>query len=507
MKSISFYIWPLMIMVVLSCQPEQETSADLTDKPNVLFLFADDLSYETIHALGNVDIHTPNLDRLVNMGTSFTHTYNMGGWNGAICVASRSMLISGRYIWRAEEMARRWGEKDSTALDQTWGRLMAEAGYDTYMSGKWHVRAPSSHVFDTVRHERPGMPGDAWGKGGGGGRVAKAIREGGDVAAAMPVGYNYPKSRDDHSWDPTDKSFGGFWEGGKHWSAVLKDDALDFLNQASQSDHPFFMYLAFNAAHDPRQSPQEYLDKYPVDDIPVPENYLSEYPDYDKIGLGPGLRDEALAPFPRTEYAVQKHRQEYYALISHMDTQIGQILDALEATGKMDNTYIVFTGDHGLSVGHHGLIGKQNMYDHSMRVPFMVAGPGIPSGELRQQSIYLQDVMPTTLDWAGVEKPDYVDFHSLTEMINDSDKVSPYPLVYGAYMKIHRMVISGDYKLIVYPKIDKVLLYNLAEDPQEMHNLAAQPEYREKVGEMTMKLEVLMREMDDPLDLSVPIGS
>ena len=137
---------------------------------------------------------------------------------------------------------------------------------------------------------------------------------------------------------------------------MLKDDALDFLDQTSQSDNPFFMYLAFNAAHDPRQSPQDYLDKYPVENILVPENYLPEYPDYDKIGLGPGLRDEALAPFPRTKYAVQKHRQEYFALITHMDTQIGEILDALEATNKMDNTYIFFTGDHDLSVGHNNLL-------------------------------------------------------------------------------------------------------------------------------------------------------
>src|SRR5680860_1046371 len=127
------YIWLLFLMAFVSCQSDQGSSENSPEKPNVLFIFADDLSYETIGALGNKDIHTPNLDRLVNMGTTFTHTYNMGGWNGAICVASRSMLISGRYIWRAQEMAGRWGNKDSVALDQTWGRLMAGAGYDTYM--------------------------------------------------------------------------------------------------------------------------------------------------------------------------------------------------------------------------------------------------------------------------------------------------------------------------------------------------------------------------------------
>lgn len=502
MKSTFILPWFVLLWAAFGCQSTADDSMEPT-KPNILFLFADDLSYETIGALGYEKVQTPHLDRLVNMGTTFTHTYNMGGWNGAICVASRSMLISGRYLWEAQEMANRWGQGDSTALEQTWGRLMAQAGYDTYMSGKWHVRAPSSHVFDTVRHERPGMPPDAWGKGGGGKGVSDAIKNGGDVAAAMPVGYNYPRSREDKSWDPTDTTFGGFWSGGQHWSEVVRDDGMNFIHQAAEKENPFFMYLAFNAAHDPRQAPQEFLDQYPVNDIPVPENYLEVYPDYDKIGLGPGLRDEALAPFPRTEYAVQKHRQEYFALITHMDEQIGQILDALESSGQMENTYIVFTGDHGLSVGHHGLLGKQSMYDHSMRVPFIVTGPGVPPGEQRDQAIYLQDVMPTSLEWADVKIPDYVDFHSITRLLQEPEADSPYPEVYGAYMNIHRMVVSGDYKLIVYPTINTVKLYNLAEDPQEIHNLADLPEYGKKVEEMKGKLHQLMEDMDDPLDASL----
>ena len=185
-----------------------------------------------------------------------------------------------------------------------------------------------------------------------------------------------------------------------------------------------------------------------------------------------------------------------------MDVQIGKILDALEATGKMDNTYIIFTGDHGLSVGHHGLIGKQNMYDHSMRVPLMIAGPGIPSNEKRDQRVYLQDVMPTVLEYAGVPQPEYVDFHSLTSLIQDANIDSPYPSVYGAYMNIHRMVISGDYKLIMYPKIEKLLLYNLIEDPEEMHNLAKQSEYQKKVKEMVQELKTLQMEMEDPLEIA-----
>ena len=126
------------------------------------------------------------------------------------------------------------------------------------------------------------------------------------------------------------------------------------------------MYIAFNAPHDPRQAPKKYVDMYPTDKIKIPKSFLKEHPLKEEIGSGKGLRDEKLAPFPRTKHAVQVNRREYYAIITHMDFQIGRILDHLDKTGQADNTYIFFTADHGLSVGHHGLLGKQNLYDHSV---------------------------------------------------------------------------------------------------------------------------------------------
>ena len=189
--------------------------------------------------------------------------------------------------------------------------------------------------------------------------------------------YNRPVENEMDVWSPYERSFGGFWEGGKHWSEVLADDATDFLENTGKSEKPFFMYLAFNAPHDPRQSPKRFVDMYPREEIEVPASYMPMYPYKDLIGCGPTLRDEALAPFPRSEFAVKTHRQEYYAIISHMDEQVGRILKALEKTGKQDNTYIIFSADHGLACGNHGLIGKQNMYDHSMKPPLIVVGPDV----------------------------------------------------------------------------------------------------------------------------------
>ncbi|WP_236969268.1 sulfatase-like hydrolase/transferase [Membranihabitans marinus] len=498
-----YYLYIFLFCLCWGCQSTESTVEEsVNSQPNILFLFADDQTYASIQALGNRVIHTPNLDRLVAKGTTFSHAYNMGGWNGAICVASRSMIISGAHIWRAKQKDERWRQGDSLALNQTWGKLMEAAGYNTYMSGKWHVQAPATHVFQTVRHVRPGMPGDAWGKKGGGKKVAEAIKNGGDVAAAMPIGYNRPLGPEDISWSASDTSFGGFWQGGKHWSEVLRDDALDYLDDAVGKENPFFMYIAFNAPHDPRQSPQEFLDLYSLDEIPVPKNFLPEYPWKEGIGVGPGLRDEALAPFPRTEYAVKSHIKEYYAIISHLDHQMGLILDKLEASGEMDNTYIFFTADHGLSVGHHGLIGKQNMYDHSMRVPMLVVGPDIEEGKILNQQVYLQDVMATSLELAKIKKPDYVEFHSFADILQNESIPSHYDAMYGAYIDVQRMIRKDGFKLIVYPKINKVLLFDCEKDAEEMNNLAEDQSYQSLKHELFQALIKKQAEMGDVLDLS-----
>jgi arylsulfatase A-like enzyme len=503
MMKTRIYLSMLLIFVAATSHAQwsdkEQKAAD--QPPNIVLLFTDDQTYESIGAMGFDEIQTPNIDRLVNSGTTFTHAYNMGGWNGAICVASRSMMISGEFIWRAKQKDRLWRNDDATAIDQTWGRMMKSQGYNTYMSGKWHVQAPSEEVFDVVRHERPGMPADSWGKGGGGSKVAEAIKNGGNIDAAMPVGYNRPIGENDKSWSPVDPKFGGFWEGGKHWSEVLKDDALGFIKDASSKKEPFFMYLAFNAPHDPRQAPQEYIDQYPLEKISLPINFLPEYPWKDSIGVGQSLRDEALAPFPRTEYAVKKHRQEYYAIISHLDKQIGEILDALEKSGKMDNTFIFFTSDHGLSVGQHGLIGKQSLYDHSIRVPLIMVGPDIPKGQKLDQDVYLQDVMATSIELAGMEKPSYVEFNSFLDIVHGKTKKSHYNAIYGAYIDHQRMIRKDGYKLLVYPRIDKVLLFDLERDPKEMNNLADDAQHTDLVKGMFKDLLDLQKDMGDELNL------
>jgi arylsulfatase A-like enzyme len=263
------------------------------------------------------------------------------------------------------------------------------------------------------------------------------------------------------------------------------------------------MYVAFNAPHDPRQSPKEYVDMYDLDKIQVPESFMPEYPYKDEIGCGWSLRDERLAPMPRTEYAVKVNRQEYYAIITHMDYQIGRILDHLEASGLKENTYIFFSADHGLAVGNHGLIGKQNMYEHSMKPPMIIVGPDIPKGEKRDMNVYLQDIMPTSIEYAGGTVPEYVEFSSLKKLIDKSRQETYHSQIYGAYRDQQRMIREGDYKLIVYPYAGILRLFNLLNDPLEMNDLAGNPREQQRVDQMFNHLKELQSAMGDTLNLSL----
>lgn len=491
----------LFCLLGIACQP-QVTEKEGTKKPNVVFIFADDLSYSAVGALGNDIVKTPNLDRLAAEGTSFTHAYNMGGWNGAVCVASRAMIMSGRMVWRAEAFTQRWRDKEETAYDQTWARLMEGAGYNTYMTGKWHINAHADTLFGRAENIKPGMPRDAWGKMGFGKVYREQVLTGKKtIDEIMPNGYARPVDKNDNSWMPTDTAKGGFWAGGKHWSEVVRDDALDFIEDATAKDDPFFMYLAFNAPHDPRQAPQKYIDMYDVEDMPVPKNWLAEYPYKDEIGCGQTLRDEALAPFPRTPYALKKHIQEYYAIITHLDDQIGLIIKGLEDAGELDNTYIIFTADHGLSVGKHGLLGKQNMYDHSMRVPFFIKGPSLPKGKTNSNEVYLQDAMATALDIADISKPSYVEFNSLLPQINDPALDGNYSEIYGCYTDRQRMIKKDAYKLIAYPNAQKLRLFDLDKDPEEMNDLSADASHGAKIEELFKGLQSLQAAMGDTLVL------
>jgi choline-sulfatase len=166
----------------------------------------------------------------------------------------------------------------------------------------------------------------------------------------------------------------------------------------------------------------------------------------------------------------------------------------------------VFTADHGLAVGRHGLFGKQNMYEHSVRVPFIMVGPGMEAGKRLNQRIYYQDIVPTTMELAGIEVPDHVDFRSLLPLVR-GETDEHYGAMYGAYLQVQRMVIEDDWKLIVYPAVPRVRLYHLAADPLEQKDLSEDPAHAQRIRDLFATLRKLQAEQADELDLTETFGS
>lgn len=473
------------------------SSLAFAEKTNIVFIFADDMSYKTAGFMGHDVVKTPNLDKLANDGVIFNRAYNMGAWTGAVCISSRTMLNSGLSVWRAHEVNNLFKakknnrnaevmpalkQKQQNIMNNFWATRMETAGYDTYISGKWHVSAPAKASFDELGTIRPGMP--------------KQTKQ------------RYERTFDENndSWSPFDKNMGGFWAGGQHWTEALADEAISFLNTKKQSENPFFMYVSFNAPHDPRQAPKEFVDMYPLKDIKLPESYQKQHPLMLEMSLlfpnDPKkkiTRDENLGPLPRTKHSTLVNRQEYYASITHLDSQIGRILAQLEANKQMDNTVIIFTADHGLAIGEHGLLGKQNLYEHSMRAPFFIAGKGMPKGERRNAAIYLQDAMATSLDLAGAPLEN-VEFKSVLPLVADKQATS-YSTIYGAYLNTQRAIIQDNYKLVLYPKAKSIELYDLVNDPNEINNLASKTDMSVKIKSLFDSLRQEQELLDDKLKL------
>ena len=430
--------------------------------PNILILFTDDQRFDTIHALGNAAIHTPNMDRLAARGTVFRNGYIAGGSSGAVCMPSRAMLMTGRYLYRLE------GEGQSIPAEHTMlPEYLRANGYVTFGTGKWH-NGPAAYArcFSAGGEIFFGGMDDHW-----------------NVPACDfdPSG-RYPDARP-HPIDlgPEQRVIPKVYDHitpGKHSSELFADAAIDFL-RGHNDEAPFLLYVAFMAPHDPRTMPQEFREMYDPDAIELPPNFLPLHP-FDNGEMD--VRDEKLAAKPRDPAEIRRHLADYYGMISHLDSQIGRVLDALEESGHGDDTLIVFAGDNGLALGRHGLMGKQSLYDHSLHVPLIFAGPGIPAGQHTEARAYLLDIHPTLCDFLGLPTPPSVDGQSLRPAIQVG--APGRETLYFAYRDVQRALLGTRYKLIEYCVGGErhTQLFDLQADPLEMHDLAARPQY---AGEIT----------------------
>ena len=332
----------------------------------------------------------------------------------------------------------------------------------------------------------------------------------------------------------------GTAEQGSAWHA---DRALDFLEKraATEDDDPFLMFLGFSHPHDPRLGPPELLEKYGAINTrepptvvnpaapPLPISYLPAHP----FPHGqPKLRDENSVSGvrkSRTEATIRNELGREYACVENIDIQVGRVLNKLESMGELDNTYVFFTSDHGIAVGRHGLVGKQNLYEHTWRVPFLVRGPGIEPGSEASGYIYLMDVLPTMCDLVGIARSsafEGVSFRPVLEGEQERVRDVLYGVYSGGTKPGMRSVKTNGWKLIKYDVLDgtvrKTQLFDLRNNPDELlvehhtrevveftgntplpHqiNLADDPRHAEKLHELEEMLLAEQERLDDPYRL------
>jgi arylsulfatase A-like enzyme len=461
----------------------------MNQQPNILFLINDDQRFDTIGSFNNPEAITPNLDRLVERGTVFSNVHVMGSHCDAICMPSRAMIHSGRTLYHLS------GNGEELPSSHTLlGEHLQQNGYATFGCGKWH-NDPASY-------------GRSFGDGG------PVFFGGMDDHWNMPVCDHHPDGRYPeprlHRWDPgtgTTEMIPKRYDRiahGVHATTLFADGIREYLltrrelrESGDPSSHaPFLAYCAFTAPHDPRTMPSEYRNRYPRGSISTPPNAMPEHP-FDNGALD--IRDEHLADLPREARVVDRHNRDYFAMLTHMDAEVGRILDALEATGEAENTLIIWTADHGLSVGRHGLMGKQNLYEHSVHVPLVMAGPGIPEGSIRDQYIYLLDIYPTLCDLLDLPLPQSVEGRSFLPSLRDR-RIGHRDHLHLGYGTTMRAVKRDGLKLIEYVVGNQrhTQLFDLDSDPHELHSLHDDPRF---AGDLTTLRTLLLQwrdEYDDP---------
>ena len=447
-------------------------SAQPSRPPNVLLIVTDDQRPDTIRALGNSYIQTPNLDRLVAAGSSFTRAIV------AIphCTPSRGEILTGTSGFTSGV------SPFGRAIDPKLARFadtMRAAGYHAWYSGKWmNDGLPRTRGYE----ETSGL----FSSGGAGGREAVQLTHPTAHNGRPVTGYTGWTFKTNDGQAEPEKGVGLTPLTDRH----IADGAIALLQR--QTDKPFFLHVNFTGPHDPLHLPPGYEKMYDAAAMPLPPNFLREHP-FDHGNLG--QRDERLLPVPRDPMEVKGEIAAYYAVVSHVDAQIGRLLEALRATGRDRNTIVIFTSDHGLALGSHGLMGKQNMYEHTIGVPLVIAGPGIPAGRRFTAQAYLRDLFPTVCELTGVPIPATVEGRSFAPVLRGlASQVHAETYAYWhrpdhpGELPIQRMVRTDRWKLIYYAHLPRWQLFDLESDPHELKDLSADPAHQAVLRDLQGKL-------------------
>jgi choline-sulfatase len=446
-------------------------------KPNILFILTDDQSpFDFKFHNPESTLDSPNIDRLASGGMIIDAAHHMGSFTGAVCTPSRHMIMSGRTVWHLPIGP---GASDCPPKleENTIGAVFNRAGYATMRTCKQGNSYSAANTQFSVVHD--------------------ATKRGGTA------------------------------ETGSAWHA---ERVLDYLGErkTSKDERPFFIYFGLSHPHDIRDGTPELLAKYGATNHrdpsspppahpkqpPLPPNWLPAHPFDNTIG---NVRDETSVSGVwkrRDEATIRNEIGREYACSENIDIQIGRVLKRLEEMGELDNTYIFYTADHGIAIGRHGLQGKQNLYEHTWRVPMVVKGPGIKPGVRVPGNIYLGDLLATFCDLTGIAPPETNEGTSFKPVLL-GEKQAIRDTLYGVYnggdKPGMRSVKQGDWKLIEYEStssgVRETQLFNLKENPHELiaehknpkaTNLAKDPQHAPKLTEMRTLLLAEMRRLNDP---------
>lgn len=437
-------------------------------RPNILWICTDQQRFDTIRAMGNKHINTPNLDRLAAEGVAFSHAF----CQSPVCTPSRASFLTGRYP--RTNGARQNGQmipSDEVLLP----RMLSDAGYDCGLSGKLHI-APCQRmveqriddgyrVFNWSHHQHPDWKENEYTQW-----LESKSYKWRDV-------YEGSKGRYVHPGVPAEL----------HQTTWCFDKAMDFINEKRES--PWLFSINCFDPHHPFDPPQDYLDRYDPDSLPDPDYVVGELKnkpvfqqvDHDGAYGGMLLGYSKMTPRERREVTAA-----YYAMVELVDYNVGRILKMLDETGQRENTVVLFHSDHGELLGDHGIYLKGPFtYDCSVRVPLIASWPGHFKQGLKSDALVeLVDLVPTLLEATGTEIPKRVQGQSIYDICcGDADPHHHKDYVYAEYyvaQPFHRalspdplvtMVRTRTHKLAVYAGMKTGEMYDLVADPGEHKNL------------------------------------
>ena len=455
-------------------------------RPNILWICTDQQRFDTIGALNNAQVHTPHIDRLVQSGVSFERAY----CQSPICTPSRASFLTGMYpsaVHACGNGNEYWPEAAPLVT-----ALLADAGYDCALAGKLHLAGAQGRV--EPRPQNDGYRLFHWSHGQNdewetGHDYANWLRaKGHDLAAMLKQPEDIPPALHQTSW--------------------CADRAIDFM-EADHEGKPWLMSVNIFDPHAPFNPPRPYLERFDVNEMSGPKFRESDLAAQAQLS---GIDFQTSARRPEA-FDAKRIQAAYYAMIALIDDNVGRMIDALERSGQLHDTVIIFMSDHGEMLGDHGLLLKGcRFYEGLVRVPLIMSWPGqFLSGERRQALVELTDIAPTLLELAGIPAPKRVQGRSLVPLLTvpgNADHHRDYvrceyyqalnPAARAHFVgSFASMIRDQRYKLVVYHGHGIGELFDLASDPDEHDNLWDDPEMQPiKLGLMQLSFDSLALALD-----------